>query len=617
MLTKPRRTSKLLETSMYSRRKHRRFSPLLLVGLCVPVLLALIAGGVFILPRLGTHAAAANADCTLIVPPMPLTAQGLATPYQLVATNPAQGPCNEANAAQAAFVQGAIIDPTGKISVYNPLVVDQGTQPAIKPTVPQLAQGSVVALWFGFNGNNLTLQGDMGGSHCVNGVNGSIFGQFAYCNARAFFRAANRAIGAGNLTPPALGMAKDGQTCMSVRDFGLVDMDQSDNVTTVYLVTGNGQTAQMTAANAAALQNTQTATNASDNRLLDVGVDGALGCQPWMAPNLADPGNMVPALPLNELQAAAQQAAPIALVPAGDPMVLNNNQPDLNKTNAYRRGVDQQPAASLNDASTTTYCNNLLKIGPARLQLDMQFTQNRPSPDAAAANSLFTFLAQRFSTSFGPNGLNCTGLLNLQNPITLTTDGNGVATAATINPTPAPANANNGNGNGNGQTPTPANTNNGNGQTPAPTNGNNGNGQTPTPANGNGGNGQTPTPAASSTAQGTATFNLDPNAGNVNMALNITYPNHPNQAVKVNVRAGSCTGSLISTQRENLDGQSANNTNTVINNVQDQALPNNWFFTVADPQQTGPDGQPLTVGCGSVVANGTTGAATLGPAAQQ
>jgi len=585
---------------MYSRRKHRRFSPLLLVGLCVPILLALIAGGVFILPRLGSHAAAVNADCTLIVPSMPLTAQGLATPYQLVATDPAQGPCNEANAAQAAFVQGAIIDPTGKISVYNPLVVDQGTQPAIKPTVPQLAQGSVVALWFGFNGNNLTLQGTMGGSHCVNGVNGSIFGQFAYCNAPAFFRAANRAIRAGNLTPPALGMANDGQTCMSVRDFGLVDMDQSDNVTTIYLVTGNGQTAQMTAANAATLQNTQPATNASDNRLLDVGVDGALGCQPWMAPNLADPGNMVPALPLNELQAAAQQAAPIALVPAGDPMVLNNNQPDLNKTNAYRRGVDQQPAASLNDASTTTYCNNLLKIGPARLQLDMQFTQNRPSPDAAAANSLFTFLAQRFSTSFGPNGLNCTGLLNLQNPITLTTDGNGVATAATINPTPAPANANNGNG-----------------QTPAPTNGNNGNGQTPTPVNGNGGNGQTPTPAASSTAQGTATFNLDPNAGNVNMALNITYPNHPNQAVKVNVRAGSCTGSLISTQSENLDGQSANNTNTVINNVQDQALPNNWFFTVADPQQTGPDGQQLTVGCGSVVANGTTGTATLGPAAQQ
>src|SRR5258708_21720881 len=219
---------------------------------------------------------------------MLLTAQGMATFYQLVATNPAQGPCNEANAAQAAFVQGAIIDGTGKISVYNPLVVDQGTQPAIKPTVPQLAPGSVVALWFGFNGNNLTLQGDMGGSHCVNGVNGSIFGQFAYCNARAFFRAANRAIGAGNLTPPALGMAKDGQTCMSVRDFGLVDMDQSDNVTTVYLVTGNGQTAQRTTHNPAAQQHTHTATTTTDTRQLDVGGDGAPGCQPSNAPNRAD-----------------------------------------------------------------------------------------------------------------------------------------------------------------------------------------------------------------------------------------------------------------------------------------------------------------------------------------
>src|SRR6266446_8720371 len=541
---------------------------LMLVGLSVPVVLAIIASAVFIIPRIASHAAAAvNMDCSLIVPPNPLSAQGLATPYQLVATNPANGPCNEANKMQGAFVQGAVIDPaTGAISIYNPLVIDQGTQPAAQPVVPQLPANGIVALWFGFNGNNLTLQdsnGSLQQARCVNGVNGSIFGQFAYCNARAFFRAANQAVQAGLLKPPALGMANDGQPCPSVRDFSVVDQDQSDNVLTTYLVTANGQTAQMTAANAAALQNTQTQTNASDNRLLAVFLDGALGCTPFMAPDLADPGHMVPALPLDELQAAAQQAAPIALVPTGDPMVLNNNQPDLNKTNAYRRGVDQQPAAGLNDASTTTYCNNLLKIGPARLQLDMQFTQNRPSPDAAAANSLFTFLAQRFSTSFGPNGLHCTGLLNLQNPVTLTTDGNGVATAATINPTPAPANANNGNGNGNGQTPTPANTNNGNGQTPAPTNGNNGNGQTPTPVNGNGGNGQTPTPAASSTAQGTATFNLDPNAGNVNMALNITYPNHPNQAVKVNVRAGSCTGSLISTQSENLDGQSANNTNTV------------------------------------------------------
>src|SRR5437899_1155090 len=76
--------------------------------------------------------AAVNGDCTLIVPADPLTAMGLATPYQLVATNANNGPCHEANKAQAAFVQAAIFDPaTSTISVYNPLVVDQGTQPAV------------------------------------------------------------------------------------------------------------------------------------------------------------------------------------------------------------------------------------------------------------------------------------------------------------------------------------------------------------------------------------------------------------------------------------------------------------------------------------------------------
>ncbi|HLY25861.1 MAG TPA: hypothetical protein VKQ72_05945 [Aggregatilineales bacterium] len=437
----------------------------MLIGLSVPLVLAVIASVVFIVPHLGSHAAAVNGDCTLIVPANPLTAKGLATPYKLVATNADNGPCNEANKGQAAFVQGAVIDPaTGQISIYNPLVIDQGTQPAAAPVVPKLPANGIVALWFGFNGNNLTLRGTHGSlrqGNCVNGVNGSIFTQFAYCNAPAFFRAANSAIQAGLLQPPALGTANDGQACPSVRDFGVVDMDQSDNVITSYLVTANGQTAQATAANMAALQNTQVQTNGSDNRLLAVAMDGALGCTPWMAPDLADPGKMLPALPLDELQAAAHQAAPVALVPAGDPMVLNNNNPDLNKLNAYRIGVDQPPAQSMRAASTTAYCRHLLAIGPARIQLDMQFTQGRGSPDPAAANSLFNFLAQRFVASYGPNGLNCVGLLNKPDPVAVTTDGNGVAISATFNAGNT-NNNNNGNGNNNGNVNGPANTNNNN-----------------------------------------------------------------------------------------------------------------------------------------------------------
>ena len=106
------------------------------------------------------NAPAVNTNCTLIVPADPLTAGGLATPYQLTATDPANGPCNEANTGQTAFVQGAVLDPaTGKISVYNPLVIDAGTQPAVAPIMPALPAGAVVAVWFGFNGNTLTLAG--------------------------------------------------------------------------------------------------------------------------------------------------------------------------------------------------------------------------------------------------------------------------------------------------------------------------------------------------------------------------------------------------------------------------------------------------------------------------
>lgn len=439
--------------------QRRRFSPLMLVGLCVPLLLALLVAGGIVLPRLmASHAANANMDCTLLVPANPLTAQGLATPYQLSATNPANGPCNEANPNQSAFVQGVIYDPaTGSFSVYSPLVIDQGTQPAIAPTVPTLPQGAVVGLWFGFNGNNLTLKGatryTLAQGRCVNGLPGSVFGQFAYCNALAFFAAANRGIAQGKVQVPPLQTAKDGMPCPTTRDFSVVDQDQSDNVQTQYLANGNGQIAQFSAANQAQLQNATPVANPSDNALLTNFIDPALGCQPWQAPNLADNNTPVSALPLDELQAAVGQKAPIALVPLTDPMTLVNNNQNLFKTNLYRMGVDQMPAWSPQGASGKTYCQNLVQTGLPRLQLDQQLTINATSPDAATANSLFTFLAQRFMMSY--TNLNCQNLLNQPNPVTVQTDGNGVAIAATFN-----MNGNNQAGNTNNQNTDNGNTNN-------------------------------------------------------------------------------------------------------------------------------------------------------------
>ncbi|BCL79516.1 hypothetical protein ccbrp13_19810 [Ktedonobacteria bacterium brp13] len=381
-----------------------------------------------------------NPNCTLIVPAHPLTARGLATPYSLVATDPNQGPCNENNANQSAFVQGVIYNPTtGAFSVYSPLVIDKGTRPAARPHTINLPAGAVVALWFGFNGTNLQLQGSdqnaLADGSCVNGsAHQSLFGQFAYCNAPAFFAAANQGIVAHLIQVPPLPVAKDGAPCPTMRDFSVIDQDQSDNVQTQYLATNDGRIAQFSAANQAKLPGATLVANPSDNALLTHFIDPALGCTAWTAPDLANGGNAVAALPLDELQASVDQTAPIALVPLTDPMTTiargNNNLPSLTKTNLYRMGVDQIPAATNHDASGTTYCQNFLRVGMSRVVLDKQFTIHAPSPAPTQANNLFTFLAMRFQASY--TNLNCANLLNTPNPVKTVLNKAGIVVSASF-----------------------------------------------------------------------------------------------------------------------------------------------------------------------------------------
>jgi hypothetical protein len=384
-------------------------------------------------------AQAQNLNCTIIIPNAPLTAQGLATPYQLKATNPddGNGPCDETNSNSSAFVQAAIFDPsTGQISIYNPLVVNAADDPATAEpnVVPVLPNHAIVALWFGFNGNNLTQAAStpevLKTNNCVNGVPNSIFGQFSYCNAAAFFKAANAAIRSGKLKVPPLGLAKDGLPCPTVRDFFVVDQDQSDNLPVTYLISAGGLLAQNNAQNRGELTNYTVLGNPSDNGLLDRFLDPALGCTPWTVNDLADPGQQVPGLALNELQARMYQGSPVARIPTRDPMVLDSDgSMDIDKVNAYRRGVDQRQVGRLWAANTVRYCRNMLRIAPARLLLD-QALLTGPSP-VAGADSLFIFLAQRLSASY--DILGCGDLVHLDNPISVETNNIGDAIGATIN----------------------------------------------------------------------------------------------------------------------------------------------------------------------------------------
>jgi hypothetical protein len=380
-----------------------------------------------------------NPNCTLIVPANPLTAAGLARPYQLFATDAAAGPCNEANVNQSAFVQAAIISPAGAVTLYDPLVVDRGTQPLTPPAAVTVPAGSTVGIWFGFNGTNLTLASARGTNslqqgNCVNGLRNSIFGQFASCNGVRFFAASTAAVQRGRLAVPPLGTATDGKPCPTVRDFSLVDQDQSDNVTSHILAAPNGRTGQNNAATRAAVQgmNAQVVdlANGSDNRLLDVFVAPTLGCTPWTLPNVSTDGTPSPSLPLNELQAAAFQRAPVARIPLTDPMTLANNNPSITKTNLFRLSVDQRPIGGADNGNGTTYCRSLFQnaAGIQRVFNAMNILRNGKSPDPAAATNLFTFLAMRANQSFA--NLNCQNLLKMPNPITLTVDGNNVVTAA-------------------------------------------------------------------------------------------------------------------------------------------------------------------------------------------
>jgi len=372
--------------------------------------------------------AAASGACTLQVPANPLTAQGLATPWQL-----GDG-CAMANfATEGAFVEATILSPNGQLQVYDPLVITAGTQPAAAPAAPTIARGSQVIIDVGFNGTNLALTGfGARQGRCVDALGESLIGQVSACNAVGFYNLANREIAAGTLTIPAAGTASDGQPCLTTRDFGMIDQDQSDNVLTTYLLNANGQTAQDTAANAAAMGGSNPVGNGSDNALLGKFLLPSNGCTPFTAPSTTAAAGSTDSQALNELSAKVNQKGTIALVPTNDEMTLVAGAMSLQKTNVYRSLVDQPLLAGNTSAAAvaSAYCQNMTNIQPARNQLDNAKEVGVGSPVAAVGNSLATFMGNRLSMSFA--NLGCTNF-GLTNPVTVTLDGNQVATAVTYN----------------------------------------------------------------------------------------------------------------------------------------------------------------------------------------
>jgi hypothetical protein len=252
------------------------------------------------------------------------------------------------------------------------------------------------------------------------------------CDAVAFYRAANADIAKGTLKVPAAGTATDGQACQTTRDFALIDQDQSDNVVSQYLVTAGGQTAQNSPANSAKLAGATVLTNGSDDALLSEFVDPANGCTPFTAADSTFPKADAPSQALNELQARADQKGTVAVIPPNDEMTLVGGQMSIAKTNVFRSLVDQSLLAANTSPATVaaSYCQNMVNIAPARDNSDMAKDAAFTTPVAAIGNNLATFLGNRLSMSFVNLGCSNYGLTN---PVNVTLDGNGVATAVSYN----------------------------------------------------------------------------------------------------------------------------------------------------------------------------------------
>ena len=365
----------------------------------------------------GTPGQRSNTTCDLIVPANPLSAQGLATPYRLTGPDgktPAQSGCEMSNGAKlGAFVQATILDPaTGKLSVYDPLVITDGTKPDTpgqKLDPPAIAADAVVTIDFGFNGTDLIQVGattsTLADAHCVSGSTAS-------CNQVAFFTAVRQAERKGLLRVPSPGTSDaitasggalgSGRSCPVISNFEVAGLDPGQSVTTAYLLNPlTGQTAPDSTTSEGYLAGATLVHGSSADAVLDQYVDPILGCTPFEAPEESNAGVPTFSEALDEIAADA-------------------HPPKTPAPTARQRGQAGDPAA---------YCPDLVDIQTPFLAANRKLLASGQSPVTATASTLLAFLANDLSASFSRLGCQ---QFHLTNPVTLTRNRAGVAIAATF-----------------------------------------------------------------------------------------------------------------------------------------------------------------------------------------
>ena len=362
------------------------------------------------------------------------------------------------NAAKlGAFVQATILDPaTGALSVYDPLVVTQGTRPAVKPTIPSIPADAVVTIDFGFNGKDLFQVGatpttladaqlrerrrrGRSSGRCHSATGSASSARCARPSGRGCSRCRRRAPRTRSSRRAAT--SAPGRACPVTRNFEAVDPASADNVTTAYLLNPlTGQTAQDTTSNAGNIAGATLLVSRSGDTLLDQFLDPILGCTPFQAPDLANNDQPTTSQALDEILAGAYQPKAAALEPENDEVVRGGGDGafDAAKTDLYRAELGQPPVAGQSGATSdpAMYCQNIVDIQTPFLAANRTLLAAGQSPAMATGDNLLTFMASSLNRSFTLLGCQQFGLTN---PVKVTRNVAGAAIAATFNTTPQQA----------------------------------------------------------------------------------------------------------------------------------------------------------------------------------
>lgn len=355
-------------------------------------------------------------NCLIIIPEDPLNG-GLFKPWYIF-NETQEDECSQYNPKTSVFIEATILDKdSGEIFVYNPLVVNKNDIPEVFPNSLKLPINNIVTIHFGCNCNSLkfvyspqVVQGN-----CINGLNSSVFGQFAYCNSIIFFKSINESIKNGKVNIPKVGLTLKGDFCPTIRNFAVVDQDQSDNLLSSYIITTNFKVAQNTLYNRNNLSVLTYVSNGSDNRLLNAFILPALSCESFTAPDFEDRNITKSSLVLNELHASNNPTDNDALIPPFNPMTLVSDEESLDKVNLYRLGVNMNILQNLDINLNYNYCKSLSRIAPNFfIKYGLEFSL-ASSPDSYTANNLLNFLVLRFENTW--NILGCKNITNNDSPV--------------------------------------------------------------------------------------------------------------------------------------------------------------------------------------------------------